>query len=152
MPKLQHDIYDITIMGTGPAGLTAAIYSCRAELKTVLFEGDLPGGQLTTTTDVENFPGFTEGVNGYQLIDQMRLPVLEGLDLGLLHHGDDDLDQQGRGQDGHYRQQRPESRVAPQGEGHDDMEGCAHGVTLSARRHKHNRTKVLLHPPSCWSG
>ncbi len=72
MPKLQHDLYDITIMGTGPAGLTAAIYSCRAELKTIMFEGDLPGGQLTTTTDVENFPGFTQGVNGYQLIDQMR--------------------------------------------------------------------------------
>ena len=72
MPALNHDLYDITIMGTGPAGLTAAIYACRADMKTVMFEGDLPGGQLTQTSDVENFPGFREGINGFLLIDQMR--------------------------------------------------------------------------------
>lgn len=72
MPALEHEVYDVTIMGTGPAGLTAAIYTCRADLKTVMFEGDLPGGQLTQTSDVENYPGFREGVNGFLLIDQMR--------------------------------------------------------------------------------
>lgn len=72
MLNLQEELYDITIIGTGPAGLTSAIYSCRADLKTVVFEGDLPGGQLTTTTDVENFPGFREGINGFELMDEMR--------------------------------------------------------------------------------
>ena len=72
MPNLEKEIYDVAIMGTGPAGLTAAIYTCRADLSTVMFEGDLPGGQLTQTTDVENFPGFEEGINGFLLIDEMR--------------------------------------------------------------------------------
>lgn len=72
MADLAHELYDVTIMGTGPAGLTSAIYTCRADLKTVMFEGNLPGGQLTQTSDVENFPGFREGINGFLLIDQMR--------------------------------------------------------------------------------
>ena len=72
MPELNHDVYDVTIMGTGPAGLTAAIYTCRANLTTVMFEGDLPGGQLTQTSDVENFPGFENGIIGYELMDEMR--------------------------------------------------------------------------------
>lgn len=60
------------IIGSGPAGYTAAIYASRSNLNPVLYEGNLSGGQLTTTSQVENFPGYPEGVNGFDLMEDIR--------------------------------------------------------------------------------
>ncbi len=69
---MSTSVENVVIVGTGCAGLTAAIYTGRANLNPLVLEGPLPGGQLTTTSEVENFPGFAHGVDGFQLTQNMR--------------------------------------------------------------------------------
>ena len=68
---------DVIILGTGCAGFTAGIYAARASLNPLILEGKQPGGQLTTTSEVENFPGFPEGIDGYDLMDQLRKQAIK---------------------------------------------------------------------------
>jgi thioredoxin reductase (NADPH) len=66
------NLYDVIIIGSGPAGFTAGVYTSREKLKTLIISGSLPGGQLMTTIEVENYPGFPNGIFGPELMMNMR--------------------------------------------------------------------------------
>jgi len=74
---MQNTSFDVIIIGSGPAGYTAGIYTSRANLKVALFEGQQPGGQLTITNDIENFPGFPEGIGGSAIMELMKQQSLK---------------------------------------------------------------------------
>ena len=79
---MENESVTCLIIGSGPAGYTAAIYASRANLHPVLYEGMLTGGQLTTTNEVENFPGYPEGISGTNMMEDIRKQALKfGADI-----------------------------------------------------------------------
>ena len=80
---MENPLYDMIIVGGGPAGLTAGLYAQRSRLNTLLIERLSPGGQVLTTDWVENYPGFPDGISGFDLTDKMRQQV-ERFDLPII--------------------------------------------------------------------
>src|SRR6202042_1829965 len=88
----ENSIRDTVILGSGVSGLTAAIYTGRANLKPIVLEGHEPGGQLSLTTLVENFPGWPEGIQGPELVENMRKQAVRfGAELRMAHLSSIDL-------------------------------------------------------------
>ncbi|MDX8410647.1 MAG: thioredoxin-disulfide reductase [Mariprofundaceae bacterium] len=104
MSDVQH--HRLIILGSGPAGYTAAIYAARANLKPVLIQGEQPGGQLTTTTDVDNYPGYKDGVQGPEMMEDFRLQAERfGTEIIWDHVAEADLSKRPfvlKGEDGEY--------------------------------------------------
>src|SRR6201992_2927857 len=94
MEAMENSVRDTVILGPGCSGLTAAIYAGRANLKPLVVEGHEPGGQLSMTTLVENFPGFPEGIMGPQLVENMRKQAERfGAEYRMAHLTSADLSQ-----------------------------------------------------------
>src|SRR5438045_9758543 len=89
---MDNSVRNVVILGSGCSGLTAAIYAARANLKPLIIEGHEPGGQLSLTTLVENFPGFPDGIQGPELIENMRKQAMRfGAEYRIGHVAKADL-------------------------------------------------------------
>ena len=103
----QEHASKVLILGSGPAGYTAAIYAARASLKPILVQGMQPGGQLTITTDVENYPGFADVIQGPWLMEQMQKQAEHVGTRDVLRHRSSQVDLSRRPFVLRRRQRRP---------------------------------------------